>query len=94
MSKSPPAKKVNLDDNNIEKIAVDYSKPKTVKATGSDQPSTSTTSDEVSNQTIKYKAKREKCKYWDKCYQRNEVHLKEFYHPGDDEGKMQDEIIV
>lgn len=30
-----------------------------------------------------FKAKREKCKYWNKCYRKEKQHLAEFYHPGD-----------
>ncbi|RUS90466.1 hypothetical protein EGW08_001734 [Elysia chlorotica] len=35
-------------------------------------------------QVIQYVSKKEKCKYWEKCYQTSKAHKDEFYHPGDD----------
>lgn len=89
-----PAKKIKIDDKNVEKISVDYSKPRASKASTADTVTTSKDEDKQdqennsthskTKQVIQYTAKREKCKYWDKCYQTKENHLKEFYHPGDD----------
>ncbi|KAL8570122.1 hypothetical protein ACOMHN_033801 [Nucella lapillus] len=31
----------------------------------------------------KFKARKEKCKYWSKCYRKEKVHLAEFLHPGE-----------
>lgn len=33
----------------------------------------------------KFKAKKEKCKYWNKCYRKEKAHLAEFLHPGEKE---------
>lgn len=36
---------------------------------------------------IKFTAKKEKCKYWSKCFRKEKAHLAEFLHPGDKEDK-------
>ncbi|XP_076449399.1 uncharacterized protein LOC143285851 [Babylonia areolata] len=33
----------------------------------------------------KFKARKEKCKYWSKCYRKEKAHLAEFLHPGEKE---------
>ena len=38
----------------------------------------------------KFAAKKEKCKYWSKCYRKEKAHLAEFLHPGDKENKDDD----
>ena len=44
----------------------------------------STNATAAAPQVIQYVSKKEKCKYWEKCYQTNKAHKDEFYHPGDD----------
>ena len=29
--------------------------------------------------------KKEKCKYWEKCYRKDAKHKKDYLHPGDDD---------
>ncbi|KAK7114823.1 uncharacterized protein [Littorina saxatilis] len=38
----------------------------------------------------KFKAKKEKCKYWSKCYRKEKAHLAEFRHPGEKENEDED----
>lgn len=82
-----PAKKIKTEATDEVKIAVDYNKAKK-KTTSSDDASTSdATDDSAKNEppkTILYNGKKEKCKYWDKCYQTGGDHKKQFLHPGDD----------
>ena len=37
-----------------------------------------------------FKAKKEKCKYWSKCYRKEKAHLAEFLHPGEKESDDED----
>ncbi|GFO25016.1 DNA ligase [Plakobranchus ocellatus] len=94
----PPLKKVKFDNTDEEKISVDYNKKKAnsntnVQTTNSSDKgdaskagadTTGTIATANTTQTIQYKSRKEKCKYWDKCYQTNQSHKDEFYHPGDD----------
>ncbi|ESO87803.1 hypothetical protein LOTGIDRAFT_234827 [Lottia gigantea] len=43
--------------------------------------------------TIKFKSKKEKCKYWLKCFRKEQKHLLEFWHPGDDIPDEVEEIV-
>lgn len=83
-SKPPSPKKKKVEDGDEEKIAVVYSKSKKA-ANAADVTVTNDVSNNASSntKTVQYKGKRQKCKYWDKCYQTGETHKKEFYHPGD-----------
>ncbi|KAK7491401.1 hypothetical protein BaRGS_00017379 [Batillaria attramentaria] len=38
-----------------------------------------------------FKAKKEKCKYWSKCYRKEKAHLAEFLHPGEKQDEEDDE---
>lgn len=45
-----------------------------------------TSGSKQARKTVKhYKARKEKCKYWSKCYRKEKVHRLEFLHPGDSE---------
>ncbi|XP_005100834.1 uncharacterized protein LOC101848532 [Aplysia californica] len=93
-----PKKVVKFDDSDEEKITVDYSKAKTkgtnkAAAGGNDVTGDAKKDDDsaasssktiAAPEVIKYKAKKEKCKYGDKCYQTGAAHRAEFAHSGDD----------
>ncbi|BFZ13136.1 hypothetical protein BsWGS_16175 [Bradybaena similaris] len=83
-SKPPFPKKKKVEEGDEEKITVIYSKSKTA-TNAADVTVTNNVSNNASSSatTVQYKGKRQKCKYWDKCYQTSEAHKKEFYHSGD-----------
>ncbi|XP_059154925.1 uncharacterized protein LOC131940296 [Physella acuta] len=94
-SKPPPAKKQKVDTSEEEKIAVDYSKGKTKKANSKAPEAAGSSKNENKKNNsppkiIKYQEKRQKCKYWAKCYQTSDTHKEQFYHPKDEEDKEEE----
>ncbi|GFS15978.1 DNA ligase [Elysia marginata] len=106
VSDTPPRKKIKVDDSDEEKIMVDYNKKKTAGPSTAAQASassiesgttkavvadTDSKTNSATPQVIQYTCKKEKCKYWDNCYQTKQAHRDEFYHPGDDIPKQSDD---
>ena len=99
-SNASPPKKTKVDDTDEEKIKVEYGKKKTAgpstaaggaanqtdsgAAPKADETDTGNKATGATSQIIQYVSKKEKCKYWDKCYQTNKSHKDQYYHPGDD----------
>ncbi|KAH9515757.1 hypothetical protein Btru_011912 [Bulinus truncatus] len=91
-SESPPKKKLKTSDSDEVKITVDYTKKKAKEnSTNGESSETNANSTKEATKpvpkTIKYEERRQKCKYWDKCYQTSDAHKKQFYHPDDKEDK-------
>ena len=95
-SNASPPKRAKMDDTDEEKIKVEYGKKKTVGPStvgggaanqtdcgAAPKADETDTGNKATGATPQCVSKKEKCRYWDKCYQTNKAHKDEYCHPGD-----------
>lgn len=68
------------DESDEEKISVNYQKKINDEDNSSPVAGAST---QVSPKIVKNAAKKDKCRYGAKCYQKSKEHKQEYSHPGD-----------